>query len=52
MISVSVWNDQEFQLRKHFNIIISTLELSLVTQEQSVIKSMCCVDIHVLGVIS
>ena len=28
------------------------MELSLVTQGQSVIKSMCCVDIHVLGVIS
>ena len=32
--------------------IISALELSLVTQGESVIKSMCCVDIHVLGVIS
>ena len=51
MISVSVWNEQQFQLREHFNII-SALELSLVTQGQSVIKSMCCVDIHVLGVIS
>ena len=28
------------------------MELSLVTQGQSVIKSMCCVDIHILGVIS
>ena len=26
--------------------------MSLVTQGQSVIKSMCCVDIHILGVIS
>ena len=51
MLSVSVWNEQQFQLREHFNII-SALELSLVTQGQSVIKSMCCVDIHVLEVIS
>ena len=51
MISVSVWNEKQFQLREHFNII-SALELSLVTQGQSVIKSTCCVDIHVLGVIS
>ena len=51
MISVSVWNEQQFQLREHFNII-TALELSLVTQGRSVIKSMCCVDIHVLGVIS
>ena len=28
------------------------MELSLVTQGRSVIKSMCCVDIHILGVIS
>ena len=51
MISVSVWNEQQFQLREHFNIT-SALELSLVTQGKSVIKSMCCADIHILGVIS
>ena len=45
MISVSVWNEQQFQLRKHFNII-SALELSLVTQGQLVIKSTCCVDMY------
>ena len=47
MISVSVWNEQQFQLLIAFQYNFC-FESSLVTQGQSVRKSMCTVCVHTL----
>ena len=47
MISVSVWNEQQFQLLLAFQYNFC-FESSLVNQVQSVHKSMCTVCVHTL----
>ena len=47
MISVSVWKEQQFQLLIAFQYNFC-FESSLVTQGQSVRKSMCTVCVHTL----